>query len=52
MAHSMRLKVVTGGVETAEQFEILYSTGCDEVQGFFFSEPLPVESFHTYCGTV
>jgi diguanylate cyclase (GGDEF)-like protein/PAS domain S-box-containing protein len=40
MAHSMRLKVVAEGVETADQLELLRERSCEEVQGFYFSKPL------------
>ena len=43
MAHNLRLKVVAEGVETIEQLEFLRLHGCDEVQGYFFSKPLPAE---------
>jgi len=39
LAHSLKLKVVAEGVETREQLELLASNGCDEMQGFYFSEP-------------
>ncbi len=42
MAHGLRLKVVAEGVETREQLEFLAGLGCDEVQGYYFSRPLPV----------
>jgi len=45
MARDMNLGVVAVGVETEEQLEILKSTGCREVQGFLFGEPLPAEEF-------
>jgi diguanylate cyclase (GGDEF)-like protein/PAS domain S-box-containing protein len=40
MAHSMQLKVVAEGVETADQLELLRERSCEEVQGFYFSRPL------------
>jgi diguanylate cyclase (GGDEF)-like protein len=45
LAHSLRLKVTAEGVETARQLEILRGFGCDEVQGFYFSRPLPAADF-------
>jgi diguanylate cyclase (GGDEF)-like protein len=40
MAHHMKMKVVAEGVETEEQLSFLREYGCDEMQGFLFSEPL------------
>ena len=45
LAHSMNLKVVAEGVETVEQLNILREQGCDYVQGYFFSKPLPASEF-------
>jgi len=41
MAHSLNLNVIAEGVETQEQLTILNSYGCQQIQGHFFSEPLP-----------
>jgi EAL domain-containing protein (putative c-di-GMP-specific phosphodiesterase class I) len=41
VAHSLDLRVVAQGVETEEQVTLLRSLGCDEVQGFLWSAPLP-----------
>jgi diguanylate cyclase (GGDEF)-like protein/PAS domain S-box-containing protein len=48
MADSLKLKVVAEGVETADQLTLLRSRGCDMVQGFFFSRPLPLAEFRQY----
>jgi len=41
MAHSLGLRVVAEGVERLGQLKIVTEYGCDEIQGFFFSRPLP-----------
>jgi len=43
MAHALRLKVIAEGVETEAQLEFLTANGCDEIQGYYFSRPLPAE---------
>jgi diguanylate cyclase (GGDEF)-like protein len=40
MAHTLKLRVVAEGVETAEQRDLLVAMGCDELQGFLFSKPM------------
>ncbi len=42
LAHSLDLLVVAEGVETEQQMSILKSENCDEVQGYYFSKPLPI----------
>jgi EAL domain-containing protein (putative c-di-GMP-specific phosphodiesterase class I) len=41
MAHSLKLRVVAEGVETADQLRFLRSERCETVQGFFLHRPLP-----------
>ncbi len=41
MAHELNLKAVAEGVETAEQERLLVAHGCDLLQGFLHSPPLP-----------
>jgi PAS domain S-box-containing protein/diguanylate cyclase (GGDEF)-like protein len=41
LAHSLGMRVVAEGVETADQANAVIELGCDEIQGFFFSKPMP-----------
>jgi EAL domain-containing protein (putative c-di-GMP-specific phosphodiesterase class I) len=45
LAHSLKLNVVAEGVETVEQTALLKTLGCDEVQGYLISKPLPMALF-------
>jgi len=45
LAHNLRLHIVAEGVETNEQLEFLTALGCQDIQGFLFSKPLPYAAF-------
>lgn len=45
LGHSLGLDVVAEGVETAAQVAHLRAEGCDEVQGYYFGRPMPVDDF-------
>ncbi|MES3025193.1 MAG: EAL domain-containing protein [Pseudomonadota bacterium] len=45
LAHNLKLSVIAEGVETAEQLAYLRGHGCDEMQGYYFSKPVPAEAF-------
>lgn len=44
LAHALGLSVVAEGVETAVQRDVLLELGCDELQGFFFAQPMPAHT--------
>ncbi|URI08184.1 EAL domain-containing protein [Aquincola tertiaricarbonis] len=44
LGHTLKLKVVAEGVETPAQAAALRAAGCDELQGFFYSQPLRPEA--------
>jgi EAL domain-containing protein (putative c-di-GMP-specific phosphodiesterase class I) len=50
LAHNLRLSVIAEGVETAEQLDYLRLQGCDEMQGYYFSRPLPADEFARLLG--
>lgn len=49
LGHSLNLKVIAEGVETIEHESFLKEDGCDEVQGFKYSKPLPAEKFWDFA---
>ncbi len=48
MGKMLNLKLVAEGVETAEQVERLRGMGCDYIQGYYYSRPLPQAEFEAY----
>ena len=47
LAHELEMKVIAEGVENSDQLELLRDCGCDFIQGFLFSRPMPPEDFET-----
>ena len=45
MAQQLRQEIVAEGVETAEQMSFLRDLGCDQLQGYLFSQPVPAADF-------
>jgi diguanylate cyclase (GGDEF)-like protein len=52
MAHTLKLRVVAEGVENIEQLNFLKRHQCDEVQGYYYSKPLPVSEMTNYLKIV
>lgn len=51
MSHSLNMKVIAEGVETEEQLQFLKNEKCDEIQGYYFSKPLPPNKFSQFLKT-
>jgi diguanylate cyclase (GGDEF)-like protein len=47
LAHALKLNVVAEGVETQQQLRTLRQLGCDEMQGYLFGKPVPVDTFES-----
>ena len=52
MSHSLNMKVIAEGVETKEQLMFLEKEKCDEMQGFYFSKPLPPQQLTEWLKTI
>ena len=53
IADLLEVPIIAEGVETKEQMELLKSIGCEVIQGYFFSKPVPPEEFERFisCGS-
>ncbi len=51
LGHNLRLKVVAEGVETDDQLRFLQLLRCDEIQGYFFSKPVPADTLASLFDT-
>ncbi|MFW5425856.1 MAG: EAL domain-containing protein [Methylophagaceae bacterium] len=45
LAHKLGMNVVAEGVENDQQLALLQNLGCDEIQGYYFSRPIPADDF-------
>lgn len=48
VSHSLNIPTIAEGVETAEQASALKTMGCDIIQGYYFSRPLPADEFESF----
>ncbi|MBU0753046.1 MAG: EAL domain-containing protein [Gammaproteobacteria bacterium] len=48
LGHSLELRVIAEGVETMQQLDFLRSNGCDEIQGYYYSKPLPDDELRQF----
>ncbi len=51
LGRSLNLKVIAEGVETGEHEEFLLAEGCDEVQGYRYSKPIPADKFNEFVSS-
>ncbi|MDO8412557.1 MAG: EAL domain-containing protein, partial [Gallionellaceae bacterium] len=49
LGHQFNLEVIAEGVETLEQLDFLHARGCDQIQGYYFSQPLPPDEFMAFA---
>lgn len=43
MAHRLKMKVIAEGVESIQQLNLLEAMGCDYIQGYYYSKPIPMD---------
>ena len=49
LAHLLKHKVIAEGVDSGDQVRLLHELGCDEIQGYIFSHPIPAEEFEGWA---
>ena len=45
MSHNLKMTVAANGVETKDQLSVIQRSGCDQLQGYAISKPLPPDEF-------
>lgn len=48
LSHLLKHKVIAEGIDTKKQAQLLQELGCDEIQGYFFSRPIPADEFEVW----
>ena len=48
MIKSLNMDIVAEGVETKEQSQALQEMGCDYLQGYYYSKPIPLDAFISF----
>ena len=51
MAKNLGLRTIAEGCETVEQRKFLTRHGCEQIQGYLFSKPIPAQDFERLIGT-
>jgi len=51
MAHSLELEAIAEGVETKDALDILRNMGCDQIQGYYYAQPMKPEDFVVWVNT-
>lgn len=51
MLQKLNFNIIAEGVETKQQLDFLISVGCNYIQGYYFSKPMPVEQFEEFINT-
>ncbi|TNI95675.1 putative bifunctional diguanylate cyclase/phosphodiesterase [Aeromonas veronii] len=49
LSHQLSVRVVAEGVENSDELKAVLSIGVDEIQGYFYSKPLPLQDFLLFC---
>lgn len=44
LGHHLQLQILVEGVETAEQYQLCQTLGCEYLQGYYYHPPLPFEN--------
>ena len=49
LAHLLKHNVIAEGIDSEEQASLLREMGCDEIQGYIYSRPMPADEFERWC---